>query len=269
MEYFIYKDEKDKKAIIDEMKRIRKYIYDDEDISCLDKSIKLISYSKVKSDRNLIKQINGSVGGICRRGSDYYFRCYGDRSEYALSSYKETIMIHMMFYNSGSENDLVLSIFYPYIYAYYVNGYLGKKEEIGVNEELAHLGVLAFANEYDPYKNNSLIICALHYRNYIKRLFEEMVGLGSFDEFAERCKSFSEHQNKGTSVAAKILDEDFTSIIESLKMVFDARMGEIPESILSEDEKSAMIDNFYEVYGLLKEKYKNEKDSLTKVFTGL
>ena len=44
MEYFIYKTQEDKKAIIDEMKKIRKFIYGDNDISCLDRSIKLISY---------------------------------------------------------------------------------------------------------------------------------------------------------------------------------------------------------------------------------
>ena len=265
MEYFIYKTQEDKKAIIDEMKKIRKFIYGDDDISCLDRSIKLISYEEAKKDKKLINFINGNLGALCQRGEDCYFRCYGDRSDEIISYFKETIMIHMMLNNSGDTDDISLSIFVPYVYANYISNYLGTNDKPSINDELANFGLIAFSNSYDTYSDNSLIKCALYSRDYLKTMFDRVMGIGSFDKFAELCRTFYESQNMGENTDVKALDKQFMSIIETLKKYFYSRMSEKPD--ISDDEKKTMADNLGEVYILLVKKYKKEKKTIIKTFT--
>ena len=265
MDYFVYKTKSEKEAIIEEMIKMRKFIYGDEDISSLDSCVKLIPYEKV--NKSLTKYIDTNVGALSRKGNDCFYRCYGERSEYALNGFKEDLMTNMMFSSSGSKDDIFLEVFYPFVYARYIRDYLHTEDKSGINEELGHLGLLAFANEYNPEFNNDLVICALYNRNNIRSIYENIMGIGSFDRLMKRCESFFNHQNKDNCVDDEALGEDFNAIIQSLKDFFLERMGRRRD--IPTEEKEPMIDNFEEVLYLLKEKYDAEKNNITKGLTGL
>lgn len=265
MDYFVYKTKSEKEAIIEEMIGMRKFIYGDEDISSLDNFVKLIPYEKVK--KSLTEYIDTNVGALFHKGNDCFYRCYGERSEYALNVFKEDLMTNIMFSSSGSKDDIFLEVFYPFVYARYIRKYLHTEDKSGINEELGHLGLLAFANEYNPDFNNDLVICALYNRNNIKSIYENIMGVGSFERFMKRCESFFGHQNKANSIDDEVLNEDFNAIIESLKDFFLEKMGRRRD--IPNEEKEPMIDSFEEVLYLLKEKYKSEKESITIGVTGL
>lgn len=264
MDYFVYKTKKEKQSIMDEIKNIRNYIYGDEDITPLEESVSIIPYEKIKDDRSMIQHIKRDRYEICNRGDDWYFKCYDDRKSTAITYFKESIMTDMMINTSGSKDDLFLPIFYNYIYSKIIKEYINGKEEFGINEELGHLGLLAFSNEYNPDFNNDLVMCALYSRNQIKKIYEEVMGEGSLNELINKCNSFNSNQKQGSCTNKQDLDDSFYSVIGLLKEYFHKKL-DMSESI-PQLEKEPMLDNFDEVYNLLVEKYENEKGSITKPF---
>lgn len=255
MDYFVYKTKKEKESIIEDMKRIKEFIYGDQDISCVDGSIELIPYERIKQDRNLVNHLKVANWEICDIDDDWYFKCYDERKPAAIKYYIETIMTHMMFNVSGDGYKGTLKIFHEYIYSRLISEYIGKNKEPGINETLGHLGLLAFSNGTNPELNNDLVVTALYNRDQLERVYEIVMGKGSYQVLNELVNTYCSHLNKGASIGPDVLDNDFKALVDLLKEYFYKKLDTLD---LFDDEKQLMINNFEEQYKLLIEKYKRD-----------
>ena len=260
MEYYIYKTSKEKEDILNEIYNVRRFIYNDDNISCLDGRIKLIPFSEVQEDRSLITSIKKNYGEVITRFNQgiTYYKCYDDRKETAIKFFKESIIFNMMFYNSGDNNSLDFPIFYSYIYSLIESKYLGKSRSDSLSNSLAELGIFAFSTDYNKNINNDLVNAALYNRNSIKDIYEDTMGKNTYDRFSDLCKKFSLELDYPSSME----DNHFYSIIETLKKFFYLRVDNMKH--LSLNERNSMIIQFNDEYSKLVNKFEEEKDDFRR-----
>lgn len=254
MDYIVYKTQKEKETIISDITNIRKFIYNDEDISCLEDAIKVIPYSDIKHDRGLVSMIKNTNGQLWTKNNITYIKRFDECNSLSDLFYIDTIFINMMFNNSGTKEDINLPLFNAYVYASIENKYLGNKEENDIPSSLGSLGVLAFSRDINPNINNDLVNSALYNRNKIKDIYEETMGPSSFDSFMDLCNKFKDISLNPQSIT----DEVFYNMIKTLKKFFYLRVDGFKE--ISQNDKNSMIIHFDEEYSKLVNKFEEEKE---------
>ena len=260
MDYFVYKTKKEKDTIIEDMHKVRSFIYGDDDISCISKGIKLIPYSDIKHDRGLVKDLKSTAGQLWieEETDTTYLKRYDECNSMSDKFYMESIIFNMMFCNSGDIDDIYLPIFFSYVYGDIECRYLGLNKRDTLTTNLARLGLLAFSNSYDYNINNDLAHAALYNRNSIKEIYEDIMGESSFEHFYDLCKTYSDKSLYPKSIEYK----DFYSIIELLKKYFYLKVDKL--TYLTLNERNSMIIRFNDQFNKIINSFEEGINELSK-----
>lgn len=254
MVYFVYKDESEKHIVRDLIESINGFIYRTVSTEKIDYNVDYIKDSLLGTE--LLKKIDNSKINPVDINEDIYFRVYGMKPEEFDKTVKKFVFETVIHYTTGGDGSLYFPIFFDKVYNDLYDKYTSKPREKDILDDIGQFGLIAFSTHYDIHDHNNLEEAALDDREFIRDLYDYVMGDGSFNEinvYAERINIDYRLNNHNIS------SFEFNSIMNALRTFFYKYMED--NDIVSEEEKERMITRFEEEYAKLIEKQKEHQKS--------
>ncbi|MBR4830685.1 MAG: hypothetical protein IKZ96_02850 [Bacilli bacterium] len=254
MVHFIYKDDSEKYTVRDLIESINAYIYKTVNTEKIDYNVDYIKDSLLGVE--LLKKVNNSNTNPYDDGEDLYFKTYGMDPEEFDKVVKRFVFETVIHYSTGGDEALYFPIFFDKVYNDLFDKYTTKPREKSILDDIGNFGLIAFSTHYNIHDGNNLEEAALDDREFIRDLFDHVMGDGSFNEinvYAERI-NLDYRLNKHN-----VSSFEFNSIMNALRTYFYKYMED--NDIISEEEKEKMITRFEDEYARLIELQKEHQKS--------
>ena len=158
MYYIVCKTDKEKRDALNQIVKINKFVYKEDNLEDIYKKLSFVNYDEV--DDNIIESLEKEAPG--ELNNNLYFKFYDLDTKGKFDCAVKSLMDLLIYCKSGKNERNYCEIFYHSLGERLLDEYLGREHERTMLDEICDLGLITFSNRLDINKSNELMYSFLH-----------------------------------------------------------------------------------------------------------